>query len=135
MADEPLENLLPRRPELDEHAPPVPRIARACHHAAPDEAIDQPDRAVMPELEPLREGADGGGSARETLELEEEQVLLRRHARLLGGDLPRTQEAADVVAELGEGPVVDPPAEGGPAVGAGHGGRSYRDAIYWTTLA
>src|SRR5262249_42187024 len=118
MAGEPLENFFPPRPELDEHAAPGSRVAGGCHHAAPGEAGDPPDRAVMPKLEPLRESADGGGSARETLELEEEQVLLRRHARLLGGDLPRAQEAADVVAELSEGPVVNPPAEGGPAAGA-----------------
>lgn len=95
------------RGHLDQDAAAIRRIA-----ATPDEprflrAIDEPDGALVLDLHPLGEVADGRRPAvRRTRNEEEQLVLSRRYALGSSDALGRRQEAAERVTPVGERPVV-----------------------------
>ena len=89
--------------EVDEDLAAIPGVPSPSDQAAVDQAVDELDGAVVTELEPLGDLADGRDPARrEPLHGEEQLVLLGlepgRPRRLLA----EVQEAADLVPELGE---------------------------------
>ena len=62
----------------------------------------------MPKLQSVSEHSDRRRPApRETLHLQQQQILLRHDARTTGGLLTEAEEPTDVIPELGERPVVD----------------------------
>jgi hypothetical protein len=74
-----LQNLLPGAPDLDDDASPVTWVGPPRDHAAPGEPIDQLDRAVMANLQPLGEDSDGHGlPALQALRLEQEESSSRQ---------------------------------------------------------
>ncbi len=86
----------------------VGTAARADDQSLGFEAATQFDRAVVADLQALGESADGGRHSRwQPLESEQSLMLLRLNAGCAGGILAEIQEAADFVAESGEGLVVD----------------------------
>jgi len=93
--------------ELDDDLSPVGGVRRAPHEPARLHPIDELDRAVMPELQPLGEPADGGGDAgRHAAQRKQELVLLRLEARLPGRLLAEAEEAPELVPELRQGAVI-----------------------------
>ncbi len=66
-------------------------------------AVDQLDRAVMPELQALGEFAHSGvGVFRETFDRQHKLMLLRLYARLARFFLTDAQKTADLVSEFRE---------------------------------
>lgn len=60
------------------------------------------------DLKSLGEDADGDGlTRRDPAYLEQDEVLLGRHAGRVGGQLTNPEKAPHLIAELGEGLVVD----------------------------
>lgn len=128
-----LQDGLAGRPELHDHAPPVTRVDPPRDHAAPDEPIDQLDRAVVAKLQALGEGSDRHRfPAVQALRLQQEQILLRLDARRPRRLLSDPEEASEVVAKLRQGPVVDGarlPQNARPP--CSRAGMIYRVAIYY----
>lgn len=80
------------------------RVAR--HSTALGQAVDQLQRAVRSDLQPLGQFSDGRQLAfRQALYREKKLVLLRLDSAGARGFLAIAQEAADLVAQLGERPV------------------------------
>jgi len=80
----------------------------ACHHGSPRQPVNQPDRAMVAQLQSLGEEPDGGGlPSLEPLDLEQEQILLRLDPSRAGCNLPETEKPADLIAQLRESPIVD----------------------------
>src|SRR5262249_3345847 len=87
-------------------------------------AVDQLDGAVVPQLEPLGERPDGRRNPRRNAaDGKEELVLARLDADLGRSVLAEAEEAAELVAEFGEGAVL-----GERDIG-GHMMKLYRDTI------
>jgi hypothetical protein len=91
--------------QRDEHAPSIVRILRTANEAAGGGPIDQFDRGVGLDLEPLGDGADGGwmigvGQASQS---EQELVLLGLEPGGVGGAFAEVEEAAELEAELSQG--------------------------------
>ena len=69
-----------------------------------DAAVDQADSAVMAQIEALGYISDGcDGARRRACDLQEQLVLLRMQARVERSLLAEVKEAAQVVAEVGQG--------------------------------
>jgi len=97
--------LSPRR-EFDEDLASVDECAAPPHEPPLRQAVDQLDSAVVLHLEPLGQLADRRVPApREALHGEQELVVLGFKAGGPGRLLAESKEPADLVAELGEGPV------------------------------
>ena len=97
--------LSPRR-EFDEDLASVDECAAPPHEPPLRQAVDQLDGAVVVHLEPLGQLADRRVPApREALHGEQELVVLGLEAGGTGRLLAESEEPADLVAELGQGPV------------------------------
>src|SRR5437016_2886198 len=98
---------VPARGEPHQDPPAVARAARAPHQPARRHAIDQLDRAVMPDPEPCGEGADRRlGAAGEAAQREQELVLLGLEPGRACHRGAEGEAAAQGVAELGQRPVL-----------------------------
>lgn len=107
MKGEPSQHPLARRPKLDGDHTPVRTLLSAGDHALVNQPVDELDRAVMAQLQPLREPANSGRMLPfQTLDLQQQEVLLRLDARRSGCGLPAPQKLPDGIPELGERPVV-----------------------------
>jgi len=77
-------------------------------HPLPHETIHQLHRGVVPDLQPLGQGADRCRlTTLESLHLQEQQILLRLDASGMGSDLADAQEPANLVAQIREGSIVE----------------------------
>src|SRR5262245_6397440 len=99
-----LETPLCERSDEQEHLSPGslarPLRHEPLRHASPDEL----DRAVVRDLEPLREPPDGRSVAlRQPADREEELVLLRLEARVTCARLAEIQKAPELVPQRSEG--------------------------------
>ena len=90
----------------DDHSP-VFGIAPAHYQSGTHRTIDELHCAVVLQLQHLRQMADAGrGIRRHALDGQQQPVLLRVDSRAARIALGQAPEAADVIAELGERPVV-----------------------------
>ena len=95
--------LLSSQGEVDEHAPLISLIAAALNETALYKAIYQLNRAVMLKLESLGQFPYRRlPSLRQTLQGQQQLVLLRLYASRTGRLLAKVQEAANLVAEFGQ---------------------------------
>jgi hypothetical protein len=80
------------------------------HQAPAHEAIDKLDRRVMLDLEPLGQDTDRRRrpTPLEPLDLEQEEVLLGRHARAPSRDLTSPEKSSNLIAQVGKRTVIDP---------------------------
>ena len=77
-------------------------------HAARRESIDQLNDGMMAELEAFGQRTDRRRlSTFETLDLEQEQIVLRLDARRAGDDLANAQEPANLISQIRERGVVE----------------------------
>ena len=98
---------VPARGEPHQDPAAVARAARAPHQPARRHAIDQLDRAVMPDPEPCGEGADRRlGAAGQAAQREQELVLLGLEPARARHGSAEGEEAPQRVAELGQRPVL-----------------------------
>jgi hypothetical protein len=82
--------------------------ALASDQSLPRQPIDQLDRRVMTELEPLRKVPDRRAPpVLQSLHLEQQEILLRCDARVPRRDLANMQKLADVVTQLRQRPIVN----------------------------
>jgi len=89
--------------QSDQHASAVVGGAEANQKTAFHQPVDQLDRAVMAELQPLGEGADSRRSAaRQAFQSEQQLMLLRLDAGALRGRVAEAQKAPDLIAKLGQ---------------------------------
>jgi hypothetical protein len=88
-----------------EHAASIERILGAADQAARRGTIDQLDRGVGLDLEPLGDGADGGWmiGIRQAGHGEEELVLLGLESGGVGRLFAEVEEAAELGSELSQG--------------------------------
>lgn len=113
--------------QADDHLSVIAGMPLASHEAAGDEPVDQLDGAVVAHLETLRDRADRREPpSRQALHGEEELVALRLEAGGARRALAEPEEAADLVAELGERPVRD---EGGCRGAPSPGRRTHRASV------
>ncbi len=102
-----LDHAFTSRAELQENFAVVAGIVRAADQAMGLEPVDQLDRTVMPDQHSPGERADGRSfAARQALESEQQLILLRLEARLASRSSAEIQEAANGVAEVGDGRVI-----------------------------
>jgi hypothetical protein len=105
--DQPSQHGLPRWAQGDDDRTLVVPVAPALHHASRLQPIDQLHHGVVSDLKAFGERADRGGpAARQSFDLEQNQVLLRFHSCLAGGQLADAQKTADLVAQIREGLIV-----------------------------
>ena len=94
--------------DLDEDFAPVGAGLSPAHEAALGQAVDQLDRAVMLDLNSFGELGDSGlGALGKTLQGKQQLVLAGLEAGRVGSVLAEAEKAPELVAELGEGTVVD----------------------------
>jgi len=87
------EHVLALRGELDQHAPPIFLAAAPPHELPRLEPVQQLDRAVVPELQPVGQVADGHFLIWWcALRGEQELMLLRLEPRRACGVFTETQE-------------------------------------------
>lgn len=123
MSREPPERGLAGGTQRDDDLPSIVPMASPLDHAAFLETVDELDHRVVADLQSLGQGADRRGlTPRQSLHLEEDEVLLGLHARPAGAELADAQESPDSIAQVGEGLVID-----GAAVVAAAGHRSRYD--------
>jgi hypothetical protein len=97
---------LPLRPQPHDYQPAVAPVAGPPHEPLLRQAVDQLDRAVVLNLQPLRERADGRLlSARQPAD-REQQLLRRLEPRRPRRLLAESQKTADPVTKLPERPVI-----------------------------
>lgn len=112
------------RGELHQRLATVGHIAHAANESARLHAIDELDRAVVPELEALGQRAHVRAHPfRHALHGEQQLMLLRLEPRLTTGALAEAEEAPQLIAELGQRLVV-----GARELG-GHSSLIYRPTI------
>ena len=103
-AGEPAQNLPAFGREVQNRAPLVAGIGFPGKKAFAGGAVDQLDGAVVPEAKALGGVGDGDrGALRRAGHLEQQLVLLRLQSDLRGGRLAELEEAAQFVAEVGQG--------------------------------
>ena len=94
--------------QRNEHHPVIVAILTALDHAAPRQSIHQLDDRVLLDLEPFSENADRGGARLfQTLDLQKQLVLLRRYAGIAGGHLSNAEKLSNLIAQVGQGPVIE----------------------------
>lgn len=81
----------------------------ALDESTPGEAIDELNRRMMLNLEPLGQRTDRHGPpALQPLDLEQEEILLGLHARAPSRHLASPEEPSNLVAQVGKRAVIDP---------------------------
>jgi hypothetical protein len=121
------EDRLPFRRDLDQHLALVELVPEPPQDPGGHHPVDESDDGVMAELELPGEGADrGNGVLRESLDGQEQLVLLGLKPLRARGRLAERQEPPEEVAELRQRPVVG---IGGRSRGSGHLRNIYRIAI------
>ena len=114
-----LQNRLPPGSKTHLHPAPVEAGGHPPEQSPPGEPVHQPHGAVMAQLQPLRELADGSLVAPgKTLDGQQRLVLLRGEPGAARGVLAEDQEAAQRMAQRGQQLVVG---LGDPATGHGEG--------------
>jgi hypothetical protein len=101
MEREVAQNLLAFCSQGKQHLTPILAGAMTFHVTARGQPVHQFDRAVMLNLQPLREFADPGArSSGQTLHRQHQLVLPRLEAGFPGGLLAEMKETADFVTQL-----------------------------------
>jgi hypothetical protein len=94
--------------QVDGYLPAVDAVALPLHQTVCDQAVNQLHRAVVADLQPLRQRADTGldplGKAADN---KQQLVLLGIDAGGAGGLLAEGEELPDLVPEFGQGAIVD----------------------------
>src|SRR4051812_41280616 len=89
------------RGQLDEHRAPVVRAALPPHEPALLAAVDEAHRALMLDLQPLRDGAHRRFFVlRQPLQRQQQLMLLRLEARLARRRLTEADITAELVTKL-----------------------------------
>lgn len=89
--------------ETNKHLPLISLVPAALDETTFGEPIDEFDRAMMGDLEPLGQSADGRfPSLRQTLHGQEQLVLLGFKARSTHGLFTEAEKAAQLMAKFGE---------------------------------
>src|SRR5712664_4410796 len=102
-----LEQLLSSRKQRHQDAPAIIPVAAPAHVAMGLQPVDQFDRAVMLQRQPVRQGPDGSFfTFRKAANRQQEQILLRLQARLLRHRVPFADKLANEVTEFREGLVL-----------------------------
>jgi hypothetical protein len=95
------------RRDLDQDLAMVEGVPVPAHEAEGGQPVDELDDRVMPELELPGERADGGEAVRrQSLDREQQLVLLRLETRLSRLPFAERQEAANQVAEMRQALIV-----------------------------
>jgi len=95
------------RGDLDQHFAVIQHVSVAAHEPQGGEPVDEPDDGVMLELELPGKGADGRQAVgRESLDRQEELVLLGLESGAPRDLLAEGHKAPDEVAEMGEALVI-----------------------------
>lgn len=95
------------RRDADQDAAPIARVRLTSDKTVAVEAVDEADRAVVPNLEPLREGADRWrGAARQAFQRQEQLMLLGVKTVSAGSALAEGQKPTNLITELCERPVI-----------------------------
>jgi hypothetical protein len=116
--------------ERDEHATSIERILGAANQVTRGGTIDELDRGVRLDLEPVGDGTDDGRvvGVRQSGQREQELVLLRLEAGGVGGLFAEVEKTAELKAELREGTQVGRHEWVGLDA---HRLKVYRDTIYF----
>jgi hypothetical protein len=86
---------------------PITPLPPPLHHASSHQPVHQLNDRVMADLETFREHAHRRGlTPLETFDLQQQEVLLRLHACRTRGDLANPEETSDLIAQIGEGSIV-----------------------------
>src|SRR5216684_1870010 len=102
-----LEQLLSPRKQRHQDAPAIVPVAAPAHVAMGFQPVDQLDRAVMLQCQPVRQGPDGSFFAfGKAADRQQEQILLRLEARLLRHRVSFADKLANEVTEFREGLVL-----------------------------
>ena len=95
------QDLVSCRGKRQEHLTPILAAAAPSDVAGASQPIDQFDRAVMLDLQPLRQFADARArSVRKPFQREQQLVLARFEAGVTGRLLAERQESADLIPKL-----------------------------------
>jgi len=101
------QHALTARGQRNEHLTAVLARALALHQPLFHQPVDELNRAVMLDLQPLGQLADrGAGPVREPLQSQHQLVVLRFDTGLAGRLLTEAQELAYAVAKRGQGAII-----------------------------